>query len=119
MPLAEVAQEPFSRSLDTSGGRLLIRRVPGDRLHVKLARDSVIFSAGEMAEVQVQPHLLGSAAGGRGAHGCAAVAAARTLRDPLWSNEPRTGPDSRWIRGRPAILSVKLPEAEESTICGS
>ena len=32
VPLAQVAQEPFAVSLDALGSRLLVRRVPGDRL---------------------------------------------------------------------------------------
>ncbi len=99
MPLAQIAQEPFSRSLDALGGRLLIRRVPGDRLHVKLARDSVIFTAGEMAEVQVQPQLLGSTTGGKVLM-VAQLFAARIFARTFVEQRTRTGPDAGRICDR-------------------
>ena len=62
VPLAQRRpRHVFASPLDAAGNRLLIRRVPGDRLRVKLAHDSVIFSPGEVAKIEVQPHL---AAGG-------------------------------------------------------
>ncbi len=111
VPLAQVAQEPFAVSLDALGSRLLVRRVPGDRLRVKLPHDSVIFSAGEVAEVELQPHLLGSAAGGKVLL-VAQLFAVRTTRDPLWSfdRELTLAPDGSAAEA--AILPVKLPEAE-------
>ncbi|HVU89030.1 MAG TPA: family 10 glycosylhydrolase [Pirellulales bacterium] len=111
VPLAQVAHEPFAVSLDALGSRLLVRRVPGDRLRVKLPRDSVIFSTGEIAEVELQPHLLGSSAGGKVLM-VAQLFAARTARDPLWSFERELPLTPDGSATEPAVLPVKLPEAE-------
>ncbi|HEY4310625.1 MAG TPA: family 10 glycosylhydrolase [Pirellulales bacterium] len=111
VPLAQVAQESFSHALDALGSRLLIRRVPGDRVHVKLARDSVIFAGGEVAEIEVRPHMLGPAAGGRVLM-VAQLFGARTSREPLWSNEREITLTPDGSASEPTILSVKMPEAE-------
>lgn len=111
IPLAQLAQEPFSQVINPQGGRLLIRRVPGDRLRVKLARDSVVYSVGEVAEVEVQPHLLGAGAGGKVLL-VAQLFPARTSRDPVWSAERELPLSADGSAIEPAILAVKLPEVE-------
>ncbi len=104
-------QDVFAAPLDRTGNRLLIRRVPGDRLRVKLAHDTVIFSAGEVAEIEVEPHLLPTGIGGRVLL-VAQLFAARTSRDPLWGNERELNLTADGFATEPAILPVKLPEAE-------
>ena len=111
MPVAQLAQDVFAAPLDRTGNRLLIRRVPGDRLRVKLAHDSVIFSAGEVAEIEVEPHLLPAGIGGKVLL-VAQLFAARTSRDPLWGNERELNLTADGFATEPAILPVKLPEAE-------
>jgi hypothetical protein len=111
VPLAQISQEVFTAPLDQAGNRLLIRRVPGDRLRVKLARDSVIFSAGEVAEIEVEPHLLPPGIGGKVLL-VSQLFAARTSRDPLWVNERELSLTADGCATEPTILSVKLPDSE-------
>ena len=111
VPLQQLLQETFSQPLDALGNRLLIRRVPGDRLRVHLARDTVIFNTGEVAEVEVQPHLLPAVAAGRVLL-VAQLFAVRTTRDVLWSSEREITLSPDGMASEPTILTVKLPDIE-------
>jgi hypothetical protein len=110
VPLSQVLHDVFTVPLDAAGNRLLVRRVPGDRVRVKLARDSVIYSAGEVAEIEVSPHLVPG-----GANRVLLVAQlfpARSTRDPVWSAEQELTLSPEGTAAEPAVLAVKLPESE-------
>ncbi len=58
IPLAQVLHEFTSRSLDDSGNRLLVRRMPGDKLRFRTRRAGMLYQPGEPLEFSVVPHLL-------------------------------------------------------------
>jgi hypothetical protein len=56
--LRDLVQKPFSRSLDSRGNRLLVRRAPGDMLRVRTDHDALVFSPGDSLLMDIKPHLL-------------------------------------------------------------
>jgi hypothetical protein len=56
--LRELVGQSHSSTMDRTGNRLLILRAPGDRLRVRLTRDSLVFAPGESFKVEVRPQLL-------------------------------------------------------------
>jgi len=111
VPVGQLANEPYSAQLDATGNRLLIRRAPGDALRVKLSRDSVIFSPGEIADVEVTPHMLAAGAPTR-VRLVSQLFAARTSKDPLWSNEREIDLTAEGLATDPITLPVRLPPIE-------
>jgi hypothetical protein len=65
IPLSQLIDEFYNGEIDKKGNRLLVRRAPGDKFRVTLARDSLVFSPGEMFELEMQPHLLSAPPGTR------------------------------------------------------
>jgi len=57
--IGELIRQDFNHTLDDSGNRLSIRRTPGDRLRVKLDRETLVFSPGEPWRVEITPWRLG------------------------------------------------------------
>lgn len=63
-PINELISGVVTRPLDEKqGGQIVARRVPGDKLRVELARDSLVFSPGETFSCRVIPHLVDLAPG--------------------------------------------------------
>src|SRR5262245_59723291 len=62
LPLAQVIREFTQFDLDDHMNRLLAQRAPGDGLRVSFSRPSLVFSAGERFELQVEPQHLNLAA---------------------------------------------------------
>ena len=56
--LADVLHGSFSADLDGQGSRLVVRRVPGDELRVRLATRSLVFASGETLKFELEPNLL-------------------------------------------------------------
>jgi hypothetical protein len=109
--LAEVLQQTAVTDWPEAGGsRISVRRAPGDRLQVGLDRKHVLFTPGELLELQIRPHLLGYPAG-TALRLTAALHPARHAK-ALWSDTTDlTAPadDHAW----PALpLSLHLPETE-------
>ncbi|MBI2826728.1 MAG: hypothetical protein HYX69_18810 [Planctomycetia bacterium] len=111
VPLSRVANDVYASPLDNAGNRLLIRRMPGDRLRVKLDHDSVIYSPAEVAQIEVLPNLASTGSPTR-VRLVVQLFAARSTRDPLWSNERELGLTADGQAAEPVRLDVKLPEAE-------
>jgi hypothetical protein len=111
VPLSQLAHEPYSAQIDQTGNRLLIRRAPGDGLRVKLSRDSVIYAPGEFADVEVIPHMLSTGAPTR-VRLVSQLFAARTSRDPLWSNEREVDLTADGFATDKIVLPVRLPATE-------
>ena len=59
IPLRVLLEEAYTSRLDDSGNRLHVRRAPGDKLHVRFVRSSLIFSPGERFPFEVEPRLWG------------------------------------------------------------
>jgi Glycosyl hydrolase-like 10 len=57
--LRDIISSPLSRSLDDEGTRLLVRRSPGDKLRVRLEKDSLVFAPGDIFRLDLLPSLLG------------------------------------------------------------
>ncbi len=106
IPVAGLSDEFFDKELDNQGNRLLVRRMPGDRLRVRFSRDTMIFSPGETFSFTLEPHMLGVDAGTKLRIRIQLLA--RRARQELWSQQH----DVR--AGRPVSIpvEVKLPEAE-------
>ncbi len=105
--LADLIGEPHEQQLDAQGNRLLVRRVPGDKLQVRFQRDRLVFSPADgVFNLIVEPHMLPVADGSK-------VEIKAELVDPrgrqsLWSAEHEL------VAGRPADvpLAVQLPDRE-------
>ncbi len=108
--LGDVVGESFSSQLDPQGNRLLVMRSPGDKLRVQFDRSSLVFSPGEVFEVEIQPHLLGLPAGTNVRLSAQLTSAATAARH--WSQEFEATSNEPGSPGKPFALSVKLPEAE-------
>ena len=62
--IADLISKPsIVTELDKLGNRLVIRRTPGDMLHVKLPQDRLVFSPGEALRMDVEPRSLPVVAG--------------------------------------------------------
>ncbi|MDG2206951.1 MAG: family 10 glycosylhydrolase [Pirellulales bacterium] len=61
IPLRDLVDDSFHRPLGPTnlGNQILVQRVPGDRLRVKVKRDSLVFAPNEQLELELLPHLLG------------------------------------------------------------
>lgn len=60
--LADVVNDFRNVNLDGKGNRLLVRRAPGDRLHVRMRHASMVFAPGEKVQLEVVPRLTALAA---------------------------------------------------------
>jgi hypothetical protein len=58
--LSELIDNERLETLDEHNNRLLIRRVPGDRLRVRVQNRSLVLAPGELLQFQLQPHRLSS-----------------------------------------------------------
>jgi len=58
VPLKVLAPGTHSSPLDERGNRLFVSRSPGDQLHVRCTRDSLVFSPGESFGFEVEPRCL-------------------------------------------------------------
>jgi hypothetical protein len=108
--LSEVVGESFSSQLDPQGNRLLVMRSPGDKLRVRFDRNSLVFSPGEVFEVEVQPYLLGLPPGTNVRLSAQLTSAATAARH--WSQEFEATSSEPGSPGKPCALSVRLPETE-------
>lgn len=61
IPLTELVDNLHNADLDNHGNRLLIRRMPDDKLRVTLKHDSLVFTPGEVLRFTLEPHLLNTA----------------------------------------------------------
>ncbi|HTN77486.1 MAG TPA: hypothetical protein VL096_19640 [Pirellulaceae bacterium] len=59
IPLVDLIAGVHNVPLDQKQNRLLVRRVPGDRLRVVLERDALVFNTGEPFRFSVQPQHAG------------------------------------------------------------
>ena len=58
VPLGHLIDQTQDATLADQATRLLAHRAPGDRLRVKLATDSLVFSPGDPFRFDARPHLL-------------------------------------------------------------
>ncbi len=67
VPIARLLSDtaPLSVALDELGSQLQVRRPSADKLRVRLARKSLVFSPGERFDVEIEPYELGASADGR------------------------------------------------------
>jgi len=65
VPLMQLIDGFHNTDLDDRGNRLLIRRTADDKLRVKLDRDSLVFTPGEVLRFAMEPHLLGASSQSR------------------------------------------------------
>ena len=56
--LRDIISSSVSRSLDDEGTRLLVRRLPGDKLRVRLEKESLVFAPGDIFRLDLLPCLL-------------------------------------------------------------
>jgi hypothetical protein len=56
--VAEIQNDVAYRPLDQQNNRLLLRRAPGDKLHVRIAGERLVFAPGERLELVVEPRQL-------------------------------------------------------------
>ena len=57
--LRDLLDEQQARELDAAGNRLLVRRSPGDALHVTLENEALVFGPGETLRLNVETRGLG------------------------------------------------------------
>jgi len=111
VPLRKLAHEFESAPLDAQGNRLLVRRAPGDRLRVRLSQDSVIYEPGEVAEFEVQPHLLPMPEGTK-VRIQAQLTSARGGREVFWTFDHDVVMPAESGETEPLAMPVKLPDVE-------
>ncbi len=56
IPLADLVAGDHRCPIDQEHNQLLVRRTPGDKLHITLERDSLVFDTGETLRFSVTPH---------------------------------------------------------------
>lgn len=108
--LADLVADSYSSQLDTQGNRLLVVRSPGDKLRVQFERGSLVFAPGETFSLEIQPHLLGLAAGSALRISGQLTAAGSGAR--LWSGDFEAVSNEPGSPGKPYSLTLKLPDAE-------
>jgi len=85
IPLKGLLGEFCDNKLDDHENRLLVRRSPGDLLRVSFDRDALVFSPGEVFNLNLEPHLLPVKAGSKVRLGVELLAA--RSEQVLWSAE--------------------------------
>jgi len=61
--LSDLIQEPKRAAIDKHNNAIHIQRAPGDKLRIRLDRDSLVFSPGEKLTAELVPHRLSVAEG--------------------------------------------------------
>lgn len=102
--------DSFGADLKDGNNRLLVRRAPGDKLHVELDRDALVFSPAEKWRLALQPRLWGLAPAARVRFRC-------ELRGdgdarPLWTNEYELTADAQGAVTGEILVEVPVPERE-------
>lgn len=109
IPLADLVREPVVRELDDTGNRLVLRRAPGDKLHVRFAEQSLVYRPGQNIALEVEPRLFAQEATGR-------ARVRLQLRDAqarsLWSGDADTQLGPSGNATMPAPFEVRLPDRE-------
>ena len=108
VPLSHLLGDISSTQLDDRGSQLLVRRTPGDKLRVKLADKSLVFTPGQLMKLDIEPHLLPVAAGEKVQIDLQLVVG-RTDRQ-LWSRQESV------VAGRPVTLPVELTLPDEEGV---
>lgn len=112
VPLSTLLREPYAATLDELKNRLLIRRVPGDRLRVAMQRDSLVFAPGEALSLEIRPHRLGAAPGSRVEIEWRLKAAAAGDRGPPLQRHTLTQAAGSDDRLEPVAIELAAPAAE-------
>lgn len=100
--LADVLHTAFSADLDGQGSRLVVRRVPGDELRVRLARPSLVFASGETLKFELEPNLLPVEPGTK-------LRVKIQLCSARTSQEVRPSEEIAFTAGQTAPLAVEVP----------
>jgi len=109
IPLSELITQANSSELE-GGNRLLVTRSPGDRLRVAFERDSLVFAAGDMFQLSVQPQLIGVSAGTQVRLSAQLVGAATGAKHWAQDYDLKIALDDEPQAS--AQLDIKLPDAE-------
>ncbi|HUY31186.1 MAG TPA: family 10 glycosylhydrolase [Pirellulales bacterium] len=109
IPLARLIAQEHSSPLDAQQPLLTVRRAPGDKLRLTLARDHFVFAPGERFELEARPCRLGVAAGSKLRM---TVRLIETFsRKELWTGEvERIADEEGSAEAMP--ISLSLPETE-------
>ncbi len=111
-PLTKLVREQHNGELDDQQNRLLIRRVPGDKLRVSLSKtDRLVFSCGEQIELEVQPWRIEAPADSK-------LRLVARLLDPkdgreLWSYEEDRAVDEH---GTTELIPLAIPLPEDEGV---
>ena len=109
VPLVELLREPATRELDATGNRMVMRRAPGDRLHVRLTEPALVYRPAEMVAIEVEARLFGAEATGR-------ARVRLQLRDAqarnLWTSDADVLLDAEGGVAEPTAFECPLPESE-------
>ncbi len=108
VPLADLLGSFSNTKLDDLGNQLLVRRTPGDKLRVKLADKSLVFSPGQLLKLDVQPHLLPVSAGAKVQIDVELVAGRTSRR--LWSQRESV------VAGEMVVLPLEVPLPDEEGV---
>ncbi len=65
VPLRDLLADPVGRDLDNQKTRLLVRRAPGDALHIDFSRRNLVFRSGEIFSFRLTPRHLEEGKRGR------------------------------------------------------
>ncbi|MBX7072647.1 MAG: family 10 glycosylhydrolase [Pirellulales bacterium] len=103
-PLQTLVNEPYTRELDERGNQLVIRRAPGDKLHLGFDRDSLIYAPAETLKCRVTPLLIGD----NGPLRCRAQLRDANTGRAVWSEEPA----EPLADSADFSVAMKLPTAE-------
>ncbi|MGE0533906.1 MAG: family 10 glycosylhydrolase [Pirellulales bacterium] len=107
--LDQLIRESVVRDLDSTGNRMVLRRAPGDRLHVRLVDPALVYRPGQTVALEVEPRLFGPEATGR-------ARVRLQLRDgqarQLWSTDADVLLDASGGVAEPTTFDCPLPERE-------
>ncbi len=109
LPVSQLVAGLSQFDIDDQGNRLLLERVPGDTLRVKLEKDSLVFSPGDRLAMNVAPHALGLAASSTYLLSVAITPARQT--DPLTSETHDIKTDAE-AQTEGVDLSIPVPDGE-------
>ena len=107
--LTDLLTGHHSNRLDNNN-KLLVRRTPGDKLRVQIARPHLVFSPGEAFRLKIQPHLLSPAAGNNVDISCALKSARGS--QTWWQGEKQVNLKQPGGASPSVSLKVMLPQEE-------
>ena len=92
VPIAELADESITQAIDDEGNRIVIRRLPSDRIRVRMPHEHLVFAPGNRFRLEFDATDLGVTEGT--ALRCHMQIRSHDRRGNFWTDERRQRADS-------------------------